>query len=308
MTTSSRGPERDFVGYGPQPPDPQWPNEARLAINFVVNYEEGSEYSISDGDGRTEAGLTERGSSPVPVGQRDLAAESMFEYGSRVGFWRLRRLFRERELPFTIFACALALERNPAAAQAIREDRTDMCCHGWRWAEHYKLSETEEREQIARAVKSLGETTGERPRGWYCRYGPSVNTRRLLVEHGGFEYDSDSYNDELPYWVTVGDQPHLVIPYSLTNNDAKFAAGGLGNSAAFFEYLRDAFDFLYAEGRQAPKMMSVGLHMRLAGHPARAAGVARFLDHVGRHKDAWVCTRAAIARHWMEAHPYRADC
>ena len=306
MSAEVSGPDRDFVGYGGQPPDPQWPNEARLAVNFVVNYEEGSEYSIGDGDGRTEAGLTERGSSPVPHGERDLAAESMFEYGSRVGFWRLRRLFQERELPFTVFACALALERNPEAARAIRDDQTDVCCHGWRWIEHYKLSEAEEREHIRRAVASLLETTEARPRGWYCRYGPSVNTRRLLVKEGGFLYDSDAYNDELPYWVTVDGQAHLVIPYSLTNNDAKFVGGGIGNSVAFFEYLRDAFDLLHAEGRSTPKMMSVGLHMRLAGHPARAAGLAKFLDHVRQFDDVWVCTRAEIARHWMDVHPHQS--
>lgn len=305
MSAKLSGSNRDFVGYGRQPPDPQWPNDARLAINFVINYEEGSEYSIGDGDGRTDTGLTERGSSPLPQGERDLAAESMFEYGSRVGFWRLRRLFQERRLPFTVFACALALERNPEAARVIRDDQTDVCCHGWRWIEHYKLSEAEEREHIRRAVASIVQTTGARPRGWYCRYSPSVNTRRLLVEEGGFLYDSDSYNDELPYWVTVSGQAHLVIPYSLTNNDAKFASGGIGNSVAFFEYLRDAFDLLRAEGQSAPKMMTVGLHMRLSGHPARAAGLARFLDHVCQFNDVWVCTRTEVARHWMEVHPHQ---
>lgn len=307
MSLAIGGPDRDFVGYGGQPPDPRWPNDARLAVNFVVNYEEGSEYSIVDGDGLTDAGLTELGASPVPRGERDLAAESMFEYGSRVGFWRLRRLFQERKLPYTLFACALALERNPEAARAILDDRTDVCCHGWRWIEHFKLSEAEEREHIGRAVESLLETTGARPLGWYCRYGPSVNTRRLLVEEGGFLYDSDAYNDELPYWVTVDGKAHLVVPYSLTNNDSKFARGNIGSGAAFFEYLRDAFDLLHAEGRSAPKMMSVGLHMRLAGHPARAAGLARFLDHVRRFDDVWVCTRTQIARHWMDLHPHQGE-
>ncbi len=200
-----------------------------------------------------------------------------------------------------------AVGLRSSAAQAICDDNTDVCCHGWRWEEHYKLSEAEEREHINRAVASLSQTTGERPHGWYCRYGPSVNTRRLLVEEGGFAYDSDAYNDELPYWVAVAGKPHLVIPYSLTNNDAKFAGGGIGNGAAFYDYLRDAFDFLYAEGRTTPKMMSVGLHMRLAGHPARAAGLVKFLDYVSRFRDVWVCTRAAIARHWMDVHPYQAN-
>ena len=197
------GPARDLVGYGPRPPDPRWPDGARLALNFVINYEEGSEPSIEDGDGLSEARLTETAQSPVPRGERDLAAESMFEYGSRVGFWRLKRLFDERELPFTLFACALALERNPAAAAVVREDGIDVCCHGWRWVEAFRLTEDEEREQIRRAVASLERTVGRRPEGWYCRYGPSINTRRLLVEEGGFLYDSDAYNDELPYWVEV---------------------------------------------------------------------------------------------------------
>ena len=216
----SGGPARDFIGYGPHPPDPRWPGGAKLALNFVFNYEEGSEPSIDDGDGVTEARLTEFGQSWVPEGDRDLAAESMFEYGSRVGFWRLKRLFDERTLPFTMFACALALERNPAAAKAVRDDAIDICCHGWRWVESFRLSEAEERDQIRRAVASLEQTTGKRPDGWYCRYGPSPNTRRLLVEEGGFIYDSDAYNDELPYWAEVGGTSHLVVPYSLTHNDA----------------------------------------------------------------------------------------
>ncbi len=299
------GPDRDFVGYGSKPPHPRWPNDAKLALNFVINYEEGSEYSIGDGDGRTETGLTEMNVAPVGPGARDLAAESMFEYGSRVGFWRLLRLFQERDLPFTLFACALALERNPAAAQVVRDCGIDICCHGWRWVEHFKLSEDEEREHIRRAVQSLTETTGERPSGWYCRYGPSVNTRRLLVEAGGFLYDSDAYNDELPYWVVVDGQPHLVVPYSLTTNDGKFVGGGIGSGAAFYEFLKEAFDLLRAEGAVAPKMMSVGLHLRLAGHPARASGLAKFLDYVRQFDDVWVCTRSDIARHWIDNHPHQ---
>jgi peptidoglycan/xylan/chitin deacetylase (PgdA/CDA1 family) len=233
-----------------------------------------------------------------------LAGETLFEYGSRVGFWRLLRLFRERELPVTIFACALALERNPEAARAIRQAGLDVCCHGWRWIEHYKLSEQEEREHIRKAVASLTETLGARPLGWYCRTAPSVNTRRLLVEEGGFLYDSDAYNDELPYWLTVEGKPHLVVPYSLTTNDSKFGRGWFATGDDFFNFNKDAFDMLYEEGGSQPKMMSVGLHQRLIGHPARAMGLRRFLDYVKQFDDVWVCDRMDIARHWMKVHPY----
>ena len=296
-------PVRDLIGYGGHPPNPHWPGEARLALNFVLNYEEGSEYSIGDGDGQTDALLTEIGASPVPKGERDLAAESMFEYGSRVGFWRIMRLFAARQLPMTIFGCALALERNPLASEAIRKAGHDCCCHGWRWIEHYRLGEAEERDHIRRAVESLSRTLGERPHGWYCRYGPSVNTRRLLVEEGGFLYDSDTYNDELPYYVSVGGKPHLVVPYGLSTNDAKQVSGILGTADDFFQFVRDAFDMLYAEGAQTPRMMSIGMHMRILGHPARAAGLARFLDHVSRHDKVWLARRIDIARHWLAHHP-----
>jgi putative urate catabolism protein len=294
---------RDLIGYGPNPPDPQWPGGARLALNLVLNFEEGSEYSIDDGDGFTETALTEGASQTAPLKGRDLAGESMFEYGSRVGFWRVHRIFQERGLPLTVFGCALALERNPPAAAAIRAAGWDVCCHGWRWVKHFELSEDEEREHIRRAVASLRQTIGERPIGWYCRYSPSVNTRRLLVEEGGFTYDSDAYNDDLPYWTRVSGRPHLIVPYTLSNNDAKFGRGVFGTGEDFFTYLRDAFDVLYAEGATSPKMMSVGLHQRLVGHPARAAGLMRFLDHVGRHAGVWVCRRADIAGHWAKVHP-----
>lgn len=295
---------RDLIGYGPNPPHPNWPGGARLALNFVMNYEEGSEYSVPDGDGFSEARGSDIAQSMVPRGERDLAAESMFEYGSRVGFWRLMRLFAERELPVTVFACALALERNPLAAKAIVEAGHDICCHGWRWVEHFRLSEEEERRHIHLAIDSLKRTVGNRPLGWYCRYGPSVNTRRLVVEEGGFLYDSDAYNDELPYWTVVGGKPHLVVPYSLTNNDGKFVASSAGGE--FFTFIKDAFDMLYEEGARTPKMMSVGLHLRNIGHPARASALARFLDYVKGFKDVWVCQRIDIARHWHKHHPYRA--
>jgi len=297
--------ERDFVGYGATPPDPKWPGGARIAVNFVMNYEEGSEYSYMDGDGKTDAALTEVGGSLIPENGRDLAAETMFEYGSRVGFWRLMRLFKERDLPMTVFACALALERNPEAAAAIRASDHDICCHGWRWIEHYKLTEEEERKHIALAIESLQRTVGTRPLGWYCRYSPSVNTRRLVMEEGGFVYDSDAYNDELPYYVKMGDKPQLVVPYSLTNNDSRLANGSLGTGSDFFTYLKEAFDMLYEEGATQPKMMSVGMHMRFLDHPARASGLARFLDYVKSYENVWVCRRLDIARHWLATHPYK---
>ena len=295
---------RDMIGYGGAPPDPKWPDKARLAVNFVMNYEEGSEYSVPDGDGFSEASLTEVAAADPGTQGRDLAAESMFEYGSRVGFWRILKLFRERGLPATAFTCALALERNPPAAAALVESGIDICCHGWRWVKHYELGEADERRDIDRAVASLRATTGERPLGWYCRYGPSLNTRRLLVEEGGFLYDSDAYNDELPYWVDVGGPPHLVIPYSLGPNDVKFARGSFSTAEDFFSYVKDGFDVLYREGKTQPKMMSIGLHMRLTGHPSRAAGLERVLDYVLRFPDVWICRRVDIARHWIATHPH----
>ena len=294
---------RDMVGYGGRPPDPKWPNGARLAVNFVWNYEEGSEYSVPDGDGFSEASLTEVQAADPGTQGRDLAAESMFEYGSRVGFWRILRLFRERNLPATAFACALALERNPAAAAAMVEAGMDICSHGWRWAKHYQLQEADERRDIARAIASLSASTGERPLGWYCRYGPSLNTRRLLVEEGGFLYDSDAYNDELPYWTHVGGRPHLIVPYSLGTNDVKFARSGIATAADFFAYVKDGFDVLYAEGKSQPKMMSIGLHMRITGHPSRAAGLERILDYMMGQSGVWICRRVDIARHWIATHP-----
>jgi len=292
---------RDLVGYGGDPPHPHWPGEARIAVNFVMNYEEGSEYNAGD-DGFSEATLTESG-GVTDVRGRDLAAEGMFEYGSRVGFWRVLRIFEERRLPLTVFGCAQALERNPAAAAAIRDAGFDVCSHGWRWIKHYELDEDEERRHIHLAVTSLTKTIGERPLGWYCRSAPSVNTRRLLVEEGGFLYDSDAYNDELPYWVRVHERPHLVVPYSLTTNDSKFGRGGLFTADDYFTFVKDGFDLLYREGRTRPKMMSLGLHLRLSGHPSRAAGLERVLDYMAGHPDVWFARRLDIARHWIATHP-----
>ena len=294
-------PVRDMIGYGANPPDPRWPGGARLALNFVVNFEEGSEPSFADGDGFTEASLTETG--PQGLTGRDLAAESMFEYGSRVGFWRIRRLFQARKLPLTVFACALALERNPPAAQTIAQSGYDVCCHGWRWEKHYELSADDERERIRRAVSSLQTTVGERPLGWYCRYSPSINTRRLLVEEGGFLYDSDCYNDELPYWTLVNGQHHLVVPYTMSINDSKYARSIFATSDDFFAYARQGFDLMLREGSDQPKMLSIGLHLRISGHPSRAAGLERFLDYVMAQQGVWICRREDIARHWLAHHP-----
>ena len=297
--------QRDFIGYGAHPPDPRWPNNARLAINFVINYEEGSEPAVPDGDPQSEAGLTESPLLEAGPDGRDLAAESMFEYGSRVGFWQLLRLFEERGLPATVFACAQALQRNPAAVAALSAAGFDICCHGLRWVNHFELSEAEERAHIGEAVRILTALTGARPLGWYCRHGPSVNTRRLLVEDGGFLYDSDAYNDDLPYWRKVSGKPHLIVPYSLVNNDSKFSRGWFGHGEDYFQFMRDAIDFLRAEGAEHPKMMSCGLHLRLIGHPARAHGLQRLLDYIAGLDDIWVTGRLDIARHWIATHPFQ---
>jgi allantoinase len=299
--TSAWQPPRDYVGYGGKPPDPQWPNGARMAINFVINYEEGSEASVLDGDEITDTNMTEAHGVNQPVKGRDLAAESMFAYGSRVGFWRLMRIFQDRGVPVTIFACALALERNPPAAQAIRAAGFDVCGHGWRWLRPHLLSEEQERAEIHKAIASLERSVGQRPQGWYCRYGPSLNTRRLLVEEGGFLYDSDSYADELPFWEEVAGRPHLVVPYSLAHNDGKFVAQ-TGTASQWLEFIRDGFDMLYRESAREPRMMSIGMHMRLIGNPSRSVAVERLLDHLSEHRDLWIARRIDIAKHWHALH------
>ena len=295
---------RDLVGYGPHPPHAQWPGNARVAVQFAINYEEGSESCVADGDERNEAGLAEATGGRLPPGRRDLAFESLYEYGSRVGIWRLLETFARRAIPVTMFGCAVAFERNPAVAAAVREAGHDVCCHGWRWIEPFRLTEAEEREHIARAVASLVRTTGQRPLGWYSRFGPSEHTRRLLVEEGGFLYDADAYNDELPYWTRVAGRDHLVVPYTMDANDAKFAPpASFATGEDFFQYLKETFDQLYAEGATSPRIMSVGLHPRLSGRPARALGLARFLDHALAHDRVWFCRRLDIARHWQKQHP-----
>jgi len=295
---------RDLIGYGRHTPDPKWPGGARLALQIVMNYEEGGERSILHGDRESEAFLHEVvATEPLP-GVRNLNVESVYEYGSRAGFWRLLRIFAERKMPITVYAVAMALERHPEAAKSLVEAGHEVMSHGWRWIDYQYVNEDEERAHLKRAVETLTRVTGSRPLGWYTgRQSP--NTRRLVVEEGGFLYDADAYNDDLPFWVTVSGKGHLVIPYTLDNNDMKFGGvQGFNTGEDFYTYLRDAFDVLYAEGTTAPKMMSVGLHMRLAGRPGRAAGLARFLDHVLKHEGVWICRRVDIARHWIATHPY----
>ena len=298
MDATIPGPPRDLLGYEGDPPQVTWPGNARVAISLVVNYEEGSELAIGDGDATREPG----GPASWPLSKRDLAGEGAFEYGSRCGYWRLLDVFDEQAVPCTFYACAVALERNRKAARLIGERGHDMLCHGWRWEDVTLLSREEERQHIRLAVESLRETTGARPLGWYCRYGPSVHTRELLVEEGGFLYDCDAYNDDLPYWTDVNGRRHLVIPYSLVNNDSRIASGHFNGPDAFGEHLRYTFDRLYHEGATAPKMMSVGLHMRIAGNPGRAQAVADFIEYAKGHPGVWFAKRIDIARHWMEHH------
>ena len=310
MASAARYP-RDMIGYGAHPPHPRWPGGARIALQIVLNYEEGAERSVLHGDATAETFLSEMvDAQPFPA--RHMSMESLYEYGSRAGVWRLLRVFRERRLPVTVFGVALALERNPAAVEAMLENGHEIACHGWRWISYQQVDENAEREHVARAVETIARLTGRAPDGWYTGRD-SPNTRRLVVEHGGFVYDADAYADDLPYWVEVetraGAKPHLVVPYALDSNDMRFATPqGFNSGAQFFDYLRDAFDVLYAEGDpaglDAPKMMSVGLHCRIAGRPGRIAALARFLDHVARHDAVWVARRIDIARHWISTHPY----
>lgn len=289
---------RDFEGYGRHPPDPRWPGGAKLALNFVINHEEGGEESFPDGDPRSETALTE--GSTAPVKGRDLAAESMFQYGSRVGFWRLHRLFTERALRCTVFAVARALERTPQAAAAMREAGWDVAGHGLKWEMHAGFDEGPERARIAEATAIITRMTGERPLGWYTRYAPSENTRRLLAE-AGFLYDSDAYDDELPYWRAVSGRPHLVLPYSLAHNDVRFQRAALTTGEEFFAYIRHACELMLSE--PGGRMLSVGLHNRIIGHPGRASGLAKLLDWVAGQPGIWVCRRLDIARHWAAEHP-----
>lgn len=293
---------RDMVGYGRVTPDPKWPKAARVAVQFVINYEEGSENCILHGDAASETFLSESVGAQPLMGVRNMNMESMYEYGSRAGFWRLHRLFTGRGLPVTIYGVAMALTRNPEAVAAMTEAGWEIASHGYRWIDYQYIGEETEREHIRRAIEVHTQTTGSRPLGFYQgRISP--NTRRLVVEEGGFLYDADSYADDLPYWVHDYGRPHLVIPYTLDNNDMRFATyAGFNSGEQFFAYLRDAFDTLYEEGQDAPKMMSIGLHCRLVGRPGRTAALARFLDHVQAHEQVWVCRRLDIAHHWHQHH------
>ena len=291
---------RDLVGYGAAPPDPEWPGGARLALSFVLNYEEGGESTVLEGDEASEAFLHEVVGAPATVERRNLNAESMFEFGSRVGFWRVWRMFTEHRLPLTVYAVGQALERNPAAARAMVEAGWEVASHGWRWIDYAEMPEEEEREHMRRAIAAIEGVCGVRPVGWYTGR-TSENTRRLVVEEGGFLYDSDSYADELPYWDDVASRPHLVIPYTLDANDFKFLIpNGFVNADDFFAYLVDTFEQLYEEGG---RLMNVGLHCRIVGRPGRARGLARFLEHVREREGVWVTTRADIARHWRTRFP-----
>ena len=293
--------DRDLVGYADNPPRVTWPGAARIAISLVVNYEEGSENLLQDGIGKHET-LGE-GQSPLPPDRRDLANESMFEYGSRAGVWRFLRIFRKYGVRSTFFACAVALERNPAVARAITEQGHDVCGHGNRWEEYYLMDREAERAAIAAGYESIKQTTGQAPAGWYCRYGPSENTRELVVQHGGFTYDSNAYNDDLPHYTTVHGKPWLVVPYTLTLNDTKFWRGYYATGEDLFQSAKETFDILYEEGAETPKMMSFGLHCRIGGWPGRANGLDRFIAYARSHPGVWFAGRSDIARHWLEHHP-----
>jgi allantoinase len=310
MTTDDLYP-RDLLGYGSTPPHPHWPGQARIALQFVLNYEEGGENNVLHGDPASETFLSEIiGAAAFPA--RHMSMESLYEYGSRAGLWRLLRMFEERRLPLTIFGVAMALKRNPEAVAAFGQLGHEIACHGLKWISYQNVDEATERAHMAEAVQIIRALTGEAPQGWYTGRD-SPNTRRLVVEHGGFEYDADHYGDDLPFWQMVDHgqgarTPQLIVPYTLDTNDMRFAAmQGFNSGTQFFDYLKDAFDTLYAEGDpdglNQPKMLSVGLHCRIVGRPGRAAALARFLDYVQSHDKVWITRRIDIARHWKATHP-----
>nr|WP_246589941.1 allantoinase PuuE [Marinobacterium ramblicola] len=296
-----------MIGYGQNPPHPQWPGQARIAVSFVLNYEEGGERCILHGDKESEAFLSEMPGAQALQGVRHMSMESCYEYGSRAGVWRLLRLFKKHDIPLTIFAVAMAVERHPEVARAMVEAGHEICSHGYRWIDYQYTDESEERDHLIRAIEIIERVTGERPLGWYTgRTGP--NTRNLVMEEGGFMYDSDAYDDDLPYWVDNSGKGHLVIPYTLDVNDMRFAtAQGFNSGEQFYQYLKDSFDTLYAEGAEAPKMMSIGLHCRLVGRPGRIAALERFLEYARSHEQVWFCRRIEIAKHWHEHHPYNPE-
>jgi len=292
---------RDLVGYGRHPPHPRWPGGARVAVQFVLNIEEGAESCLLNGDAQSEAWLHELPGRPARTGERDLSVEGMYEYGSRAGVWRILELFSVRGLPLTAFAVGQALELNPELARALAAAGHEVAGHGYRWLDYRDIPVDEERRHIRRTIEVIERLCGQRPVGWYTgRVSP--NTRRLLREEGGFLYSSDAYNDDLPYWLP-GSPAHLVIPYTLVNNDARYLLpNGFASGDDFFRLLKDAFDQLWQEGARCPKMMSVGLHGRISGHPARALALARFLDYVQSQDAVWICRRDEVARHWMAEH------
>lgn len=294
--------KRDLVGYGAIPPDPQWPGKAKLALQFVLNIEEGAEQNILNGDTRSETYLQEIPGRQPRSNQRDKSVESLYEYGARAGFWRLLRIFERYRLPLTAFAAGRSLELNPDAGYALAEAGHEIAGHGYRWIDYHDIAVTEEQEHIQRTVEIIQQVSGKTPVGWYTGRC-SENTRNLLIQQGGFRYDSDAYNDDLPYWYAA--QPsHLIIPYTLVNNDFRYLSGsGMDNSELFFQSLCAAFNVLMAEGEQQPKLMSIGLHSRISGHPTRADAIIRFLEYVLSHEQVWVCRRAEIADHWEKFHP-----
>jgi putative urate catabolism protein len=309
MTYDSTAPyPRDLAGYGRNPPHAQWPGQARIAVQFVLNYEEGGENCVLHGDAGSEQFLSEM-FNPASYPARHLSMEGIYEYGSRVGAWRILREFEKRGLPLTVFGVATALQRHPELTAAFKELGHEIACHGLRWIHYQDVHEAAEREHMRLAMEIIERMTGDKPVGWYTGRD-SPNTRRLVVDHGGFEYDSDYYGDDLPFWMKVkktGGEvvPHLVVPYTLDANDMRFSLPqGFSQAEDFFIYLRDSFDALYAEGDERPKMLSVGMHCRLLGRPGRIGALQRFLDHVQKHDRVWVCRRADIARHWKATHPY----
>jgi putative urate catabolism protein len=302
MTATTAYP-RDLIGYADHVPQANWPGGARIAVQFVLNYEEGGENSILHGDPASETFLSEIIGARAYEGMRHPSMESLYEYGSKAGFWRIYKLFRERHIPLTIFGVAMAMERNPRAVDAMLEAGFEICSHGWRWIDYQFMDKELEREHMQRAIEIIQRMTGAKPKGWYTGRN-SPNTRDLLIEQGGFVYDSDDYSDDLPFWVEVQGQAHLVVPYTLDINDMRFASPqGFNSGEQFFTYLKDAFDVLYAEGVSTPKMLSIGLHGRIIGRPARFAALQRFVDYVQRHPDVWLCRRIDLAEHWIKEHP-----
>jgi len=294
---------RDLIGYGSRPPHPHWPDEAHIAVSLVLNYEEGGEACVLHGDPHSESVLTDLGSVEALPGARNLNVESLFEYGSRVGFWEIMRVLESLRAPATVFAVGMALERNPEAAAEIARSGFEVACHGERWIDYQSVPEDIERAHIVRNVETIARLIGRRPVGWYTgRPGP--NTRRLVVETGGFLYDSDAYNDDLPYWTEVSGQRHLIVPYSFDCNDSRLQRGGdFSTGDEFFSYCRDAFDWLYRRGAEGrPRMMSIGLHGRIIGRPGRIGALARLIEHIQRRPRVWLCNRSAIAQHWRTHH------